>query len=235
MILDETQKQRDQELSEITGLPLDEIEAFALCGPDAIRIFDDTLALPETESDMVGLYSDYRYLNVPAYLRTLMFTSVERRHPELFGLLRSTQGKRCLDFGSGVGTHAIALSESGNDVTMLDVRGPLSRFAEKRFERRGLAYAFVSHTEPLLENSFDVVVCTDVLEHVNSPVQEFRRIISCLRPGGVMHLQVSDMVKHSSGHFKRSIDLWKSEGVSLLDQTFDALGETTYMKRESTR
>lgn len=54
-----------------------------------------------------------------------MKTSIFGRHKELINLIKKTKNKMCLDFGSGVGTHAIALAENKNIVSILDVPGPL--------------------------------------------------------------------------------------------------------------
>lgn len=231
MILDETQNQRDEELARLMGMNVEDVQELELCGQNSIRIFDPTLPEPKTASEFTELYRDYKYLDLTAYLRTLMMTSVERRHKELYELLRSTEAQACLDFGSGVGSHAIALCENGNEVTLLDVPGPLSRFAKMRLESRGHAYTFLSNDTELPRERFDVVVCTDVLEHVHSPVDEFKRIASCIKPGGIMHLQVSSMIKESSGHFKSSIENWQESGVRLLHESFETIGQTLYRKR----
>lgn len=236
MILDETQKERDVELSELTGLPLDRIEEIEVCSPDSIRIYDGSRRIAD-EADYLSLYSRFEYLDLVAYLKTLMFTSVTRRPQELFDLIRQTRGKRCLDFGSGVGSHAIGLMENGNEVSLLDVDGPLLAFAVRRIGRRfdepllgplgGLYYPETA----LPDGTFDVLICADVLEHVFDPPAELERMARSMKRGGLMHLEVSLMVKDSSGHFAPSIEKWKRRGPAVLEECFEEVAPTIYRRR----
>ena len=234
MILSETQRDRDTELARLTGIPLADLEGLEICAPSSIQLYDSKLPRPRSEEEMLRIYKDYKWLNFTAYLRTLMFTSVERRHPELIDLLRKTKGKKCLDFGSGVGTHAIALCENDNTVTLLDVKGPLSKFATLRLKMRGHQFTFWETTTALPSDAFDVVICSDVLEHTYDPVNELHRILACLKEGGIVHLLVSTMVKVSSGHFPASIQRWLEDGEPLLHHRCEKIAETIYSKRAKT-
>lgn len=231
MILDETQRDRDIELAALLGMSFKEIEGLEICAPSSIRLYDDALRDPCSKEDMLQIYKNYQWLNFKAYLRTLMHTSVERRHPELLQLLRKTKGKNCLDFGSGVGTHAIALCENGNNVTLLDVSGPLAEFARKRLVTRGLSFTFLDAEETLPSSAFDVVICSDVLEHTYDPVAELHRILESLKEGGILHILVSTMIKESSGHFRASIEHWTRKGGPLLEERCKRISTTLYRKR----
>jgi len=232
-ILNESQLDRDKELAKLLGMTLKEVQALPIATPDSIRISDG-----EKPENLEDLYHDYEHLNFPAYLRTLMKTSATRRHPELFKFLKSVKHRNCLDFGSGVGTHAIALLENYNWVGILDVPGKLFDFAKKRIEERDYPNPFNNkvgiwnNTSDLPDDFFDVVICTDVLEHVEDPIKELCRIRRTMKIGGVLHLQVSTMVKPSSGHFKESIDKWKMTGKSYLDKYFEKVGATLYRRKK---
>jgi ubiquinone/menaquinone biosynthesis C-methylase UbiE len=43
---------------------------------------------------------------------------------------------------------------------------------------------------PLLDSSLDAVICSEVLEHVNSPQESIKELIRVLKPGGVLALSV---------------------------------------------
>lgn len=228
-ILTETQLQRDQELASLLNMPLEAVQKLEIASPDSIRIYDK-----ETEpEDKEALYRDYKYLNWPAYLKTLMKTSVKNRHPELFKLIENTHNKSCLDFGSGVGTHSIALLENNNIVGILDVPGKLINFAEGRIIRRGYIDNVGSYDNwmNLPDNEYDVVICADTLEHVSSPLKELKRIHKTMKVGGVLHLLVSEMRKPSSGHFDSSINEWKTTGKEFMKKHFDKIGATLYRKK----
>lgn len=231
-ILDETQHERDMELAQILGIPVEDVQKLPIAAPDSIRVHQGS----GRPKDLASLYREFKHLNLAGYLRTLMTTSVTRRHRNLISLLRETNGSRCLDFGAGVGTHSIALMQGGNQISMLDVDGPLRTFALERIRLRfgnhpkNLVLAY-THDMDLPNEFFRTVVCTDVLEHVQDPLRELIRIWHSLEKGGIMHLEVSTMVKPSSGHFEDSIMRWKTDGVKFLSEAFTALKPTIYVKR----
>ncbi len=230
MILRESQRQRDEELAALLNMEPCAVAALPLCTSEAILIYDGP-DKPLSKEEMEALYRDYRALDFNAYLRTLMQTSVERRHPELTALISLMRDKRCLDFGSGVGTHAIALLENGNEVWLLDVAGsPLLEFARRRIARRGFAYVALTDSARLPAEFFDVAICTDTLEHAHDPVGELARITASLKRGGMLHLQVSNMVKPSSGHFAQSIVRWRAAGPMFLDAHYARTGRTLYRR-----
>ncbi len=232
-ILTETQLDRDKELAKLIGMPLEDVQKLPIASPDSICICSEEKAKTITPDEYYKLYSKYIYLNWPAYMRTLMKTSATRRHPELFKLLKETKRKVCLDFGSGVGTHAIALLENNNTVGVLDVPGKLFGFARMRICKRGyysncgMYFNFMD----LPDNEFDVVICTDVLEHVKDPIKELCRIRRTLKIGGILHVQVSTMIKPSSGHFASSINRWKEAGASYLKRYFEKEGATLWKRK----
>lgn len=227
-ILNETQLERDKELARLLNIPLEEVQALPIAQPDSIRIFDEKQDKPK---DIIDLYSNYEYMNFPAYLRTLMQTSITRRSHELITLLQETHNAYCLDFGSGVGTHSIALMENGCDVVMLDVPGKLQDFAVARAKARGHSFTLAHNKSWLPYDMFDVAICTDVLEHVPDPMADIRRITSSLKKGGKLHLLVSTMVKPSSGHFSKSIKIWKQSGLEYMNKNYSKFGKTIWRKK----
>lgn len=229
MILNETQLERDMELSQILGIPVEEVESKVIKSPDAIRIFDGKIP----PDDYTSLYKSFRCLDWVAYLRTLMFTSVKCRGKRLIRLLQTTRDSVCLDFGCGVGTHTIALLENGNSVDILDVNGPLLDFAKKRIEKRNLGTncSVYYNTQTLPEEYYDLVICTNVLEHVVDPIYELKRITQAIRVQGMLHLVVSSMVKSSSGHFAKTINCWKKEGPIFLKRYYIEVEPSLFRKK----
>lgn len=96
--------------------------------------------------------------------------------------------RRVYDFGGGIGTDALYLASRGYEVTLVDVDGPSFRFAQHRFRRRGLQARFeVSHsTLPAPSNTYDIILCFDVFEHLPEPLEAVRRLVAALRPGGLI-------------------------------------------------
>jgi SAM-dependent methyltransferase len=108
-----------------------------------------------------------------------VFGGVERA--ELFRRLVGGPGRRVLDLGCRYGALTRAYAE-GNDVVGVDVdRDALAEAAKLGIETR---WADVEQPLPFEDESFDVVVAGELLEHVRDPgrlVAEARRL---LRPGG---------------------------------------------------
>lgn len=231
-ILTETQLDRDKELAKLLRMKLEDVQKLPIASVDAIRVCSEEKAKTITPEEYYKLYSEYTYLNWPAYMRTLMKTSATRRHPELFKLLKETKNKVCLDFGSGTATHSIALFENKNYIELLDVPGKLQEFAKKRLINRNIwMFVMYSNDEKLPENKFDVVICSDTLEHVASPLKELKRIHKAMKKDGLLHLLVSTMRKESSGHFGSSIDEWIKEGKLFVKNNFVEIRPTIYRKK----
>jgi SAM-dependent methyltransferase len=90
------------------------------------------------------------------------------------GLVSPGQGKRALDVGAREGHQTRWLRERGYDVTSLDI--------EPQFPE--CLAANVDEGLPFEEESFDLVWCAEVIEHLKDPehaLREFRRVT---KPGG---------------------------------------------------
>lgn len=87
-------------------------------------------------------------------------------------------GSHGLDFGAGPGpVGSVMLAEQGYQTACYD--------------------PYFHNTPGLLENTYDFVFCSEVIEHFYAPAVEFPRLFSLLRPGGSLfcmtHLYSSDI------------------------------------------
>tara|TARA_B100000965_G_scaffold12273_2_gene9340 strand:+ start:4713 stop:5450 length:738 start_codon:yes stop_codon:yes gene_type:complete len=89
-----------------------------------------------------------------------------------------------LDFGGGIGTHAIAnaMSENVEHVFFVDINKTNIDFVKYRSKNLGLEkkLSFYSSIEETTISKFDTVVCLDVLEHLNNPskqLESFHKIM----------------------------------------------------------
>ena len=104
-----------------------------------------------------------------------------------------------LDMGCGEGRHSIgAYIETQANILGLDLSMKDLKIAQKRlndFDTSNIKSIcqfggadIVSI--PLLDSSLDAVICSEVLEHVNSPQESIKELIRVLKPGGVLALSV---------------------------------------------
>lgn len=116
-------------------------------------------------------------------------------------------GKSILDVGVGPGTMLAALIKNqspasirGLDFSAVAVERARARMPEGSFE-------VASIYEPIEERA-DLVLCTEVLEHLEEPELAIRNVLSAIAPGGVAVLTVPDgRVDYSLYH----INFWSPE------------------------
>ena len=101
-------------------------------------------------------------------------------------------GLKALDVGCGGGLLAEALHDRGAEVTAIDVTQANIEVAKMHALNRGLVIDYrVITAEKLAESqpeSFDVVACLEVIEHVPDPGQLIAACSKLLKPGGQMFL-----------------------------------------------
>lgn len=97
-------------------------------------------------------------------------TWLERIIPPLEeGLGRSVHGLSGLDYGCGPGP-------------------ALARILEERGASMALYDPFYRDYPPALENRYDFITCTEVIEHMSDPAGEVHRLGALLKPRGVLAL-----------------------------------------------
>lgn len=102
-------------------------------------------------------------------------------------LQRLPPASRGLDYGCGpASTTAAMLREAGHDVAQYD--------------------PFFRPDSAALDEQYDFIVCTEVVEHFHTPLDEFRRLHSLLRPGGRLALMTRFLVDDTDfahWHYRR--------------------------------
>ncbi|MFD1341948.1 bifunctional 2-polyprenyl-6-hydroxyphenol methylase/3-demethylubiquinol 3-O-methyltransferase UbiG [Litorisediminicola beolgyonensis] len=97
-------------------------------------------------------------------------------------------GRDVLDLGCAGGFMAEALARRGARVTGLDPAQGAIAAARAHAESEGLAIRYdigVGEEMPFDDQSFDIVVCVDVLEHVADLDTTLAEVARVLRPGGL--------------------------------------------------
>ncbi|MBG1260934.1 class I SAM-dependent methyltransferase [Nostoc commune] len=91
-----------------------------------------------------------------------------------------------LDFGGGIGTHAIgaALCPEVKQVTYCDINPINLDFVHYRAKKLGLCEKIRFCSEIPEQESFDTILCFDVLEHLPDPSQQLLQFHEILTPKG---------------------------------------------------
>ncbi|MEM8548336.1 MAG: class I SAM-dependent methyltransferase [Pseudomonadota bacterium] len=103
-------------------------------------------------------------------------------------------GDRVLDLGCGEGRHVIsvyleqAVEAFGVDLSLGDLQTANTKFSDFRSEEPGRHFGLANANAlelPFANNSFDKVICSEVLEHIPDYAGALREIQRVLKPGGL--------------------------------------------------
>jgi len=123
----------------------------------------------------------------------------------------STTGLRVADIGCGPGAQSIFWAQLGNDVRGLDVSSDFIDVARERAAGAGLSIDFRVGTAanlPWDDESADVCLAPELLEHVpewQDCLDEFARI---LRPGGLLYINTSNKLCPVQNEFELPLYSW---------------------------
>ncbi|MEA3248019.1 MAG: methyltransferase domain-containing protein [Gemmatimonadota bacterium] len=97
-------------------------------------------------------------------------------------------GARILDLAAAQGNYTLWLAERGFDVTWNDLRADLEGYVRLKWERGTVRYAPGDAFALAFPEPFDLVVTTEIIEHVAHPDEFLRKAASLTRPGGYVLL-----------------------------------------------
>lgn len=109
-------------------------------------------------------------------------------------LTEDLTGKRLLDAGSGTGWFSRGAVERGALVTSLDVGLNLLEQVGKKCQSRRCQGSICAL--PFPDRTFDVVVSSEVIEHVPEPRMAVHELARVLKPGGTLALTTPNWIWH---------------------------------------
>lgn len=148
---------------------------------------------------------------------------------------------KVLDYGCGVGDYALAFAKNGYSPALCDLSGGKIEFAEFRFKIRNIqvdSYPVTKEVEYPTIESVDIIVTSELLEHLRSPLQCLRNMYSYLNEGGYLWFSDFPMQPKTVGgdHLQSAaderlqcVDFIKSH-FTLVDNPF---AKNFYKKRHS--
>ncbi|CAN5564965.1 hypothetical protein BH11PLA2_BH11PLA2_05020 [soil metagenome] len=113
------------------------------------------------------------------------------------------KGGRCLDFGCGGGGLSYRIAEQCDSVVGIDLEEDKIAFAKAQATRLNKSNVdFICYPGgdlPFEGNSFDSIVCIDVVEHLPTPERFFAEFRRVLKPGGLLLLSFGPPWRHAHG------------------------------------
>lgn len=123
----------------------------------------------------------------------------------------SLAGKTLLDAGCGTGWFAQRAAAQGAHVLALDVGIRLLGITREKC-RAKLVAGDVCRL-PLVDDTVDIVVCSECIEHTHDPMKALREMCRVLKPGGTLVVTVPNKVWRLSASFAEVFKLRPYEGL----------------------
>lgn len=177
----------------------DEATKNKLLNGNYAKLLDETMQdIKQRDKGRYILYKEY----------CLLCLKRGRQCVSILDKLMDISGKEVLDFGCGHGGFSVAFAEAGAKVTGIDANNNNLKMAKLLAEDIGVNVNFIFDEEycnSFLSNSYDIIICNDVIEHVDS----FKRLAQShsrlLKDNGLLYLvapnRFSILNFFSDGHF----------------------------------
>ncbi|MEK7526565.1 MAG: class I SAM-dependent methyltransferase [Patescibacteria group bacterium] len=107
-----------------------------------------------------------------------------------------------LDVGASTGIIGNYLAQYFRSVTVADIDKQAIEFAGKEFKKKNLSFKVDDAMNlSFKDNTFDIVICTHVYEHVPNPRKLFSEIYRVLKPNGVCYLAAINSLWPMEPHY----------------------------------
>jgi 2-polyprenyl-3-methyl-5-hydroxy-6-metoxy-1,4-benzoquinol methylase len=154
---------------------------------------------------------------------------INYEHLHRFFFVRAlAKGKVVLDAGCGEGIGSYIFSEKAKFVFGFDIDEECIRLAKEKYKRDNLCFLTGSiHEIPFKEGTFDLVVCLEVIEHVEEQEKAIHEMKRVLKKDGMLIISTpnkkiySDERNYKNPHHKR--EFYKEEFIEVLKTCFKNL------------
>ncbi len=111
-------------------------------------------------------------------------------------------GKDVIDVGCGVGYGSQSLAARGaKSVFAFDISSEAIAHARRHYSHPVLEFGVENAEDFMVKTPADVVVCFELIEHVNKPEQVLRRIRKALKPDGILVMSTPRALERKRTHF----------------------------------
>lgn len=110
----------------------------------------------------------------------------------LIEAMRSVGRPKVLEIGCGTGHYAFILSTFSAEYVAYDIDEPIIELSKLIFKKSGLKY--VKNKKDII-GKFDFVICFEVIEHLEDPLQFLKTISEYLKPNGTLVISTPNYKK----------------------------------------
>ena len=143
-----------------------------------------------------------------------------RNVTKLLGRYSEIRGKNYLDVGCAFGGFLVAFAELGATVSGIDIDRQLLALARHNLADNSIDAPIelrdATRSEELseLRDSFDIITCNDVIEHVDDPRATLFNVSDMLKAGGIAYFEIPN--RYHPGHVQKD-GHYQLFGITLLD------------------
>jgi 2-polyprenyl-3-methyl-5-hydroxy-6-metoxy-1,4-benzoquinol methylase len=139
------------------------------------KLSDQQAALLEFRQEPMEDYYQHPLIGIPSRIRV----------KKIFTELGKIQGKELLDVGCEAGWITLQLADRGAQVTAIDlIPEPINQL-KQNLGRRKVKLLIADATKlPFRSNSFDIILATEVIEHITQLSKFIDGSFKILKPGG---------------------------------------------------
>ena len=154
-----------------------------------------------------------RQLNRRQYFKELAHTSQKYYLPYITQFKKLMENMRVLEIGCGDGGNLVPFAEKGFDVFGVDMSPSRIEVAKECFAELGLKGDFLASDifkVKELEYQFDLIICHDVLEHIDDKRTFIANLKKYVKPGGVVFMSFPAWQMPFGGHQQICHGKWLS-------------------------
>lgn len=169
-------------------------------------------------------------------LETFIINQVSLEHLHRYAFaLNFVKGKRILDIACGEGYGVKLLSQYATHITGVDIDENSIKKAIHKYESPNISFKLGSATEiPIPDNSIDVVVSFETLEHLAEHDQMMKEIKRVLSPSGLLIMSTPDKLNYSDKNESKNPfhikELYENEFRLLINNHFKT---SSFFKQQS--
>lgn len=143
-------------------------------------------------------YYDYENDLWVRYTHRLRINQINELIKSVYNESGGRKGQLALDAGCGSGVYSIMLAESGYNVTAINISKEEIQKAKEWAQIRNVRDNIECRVEDIRDinspdSRFDLIICTEVLEHLDNPVEGAKELYRVLARGGTAIITMPNM------------------------------------------